>query len=148
QNAEAVKLLDAAIRLLPDEPAAYRVRGDAYIELQEWDKCAADFAAGGANAPRDDGPGKLGAGLRRKLGLCQARAGKLADAERTLAEAAVSGNAAGEVWMRLGEVRIAMGKLDEAIAALKSALEATDPAQQSMIHFLLAAAYDRERRPA
>ena len=50
--------------------------------------------------------------------------------------------------MRLGEVRIAMGKLDEAIAALRSAADTTEPAAQAMIHFLLAVAYDRARRPA
>ena len=41
-----------------------------------------------------------------------------------------------------------MGKLDEAIAALTAALTATEPASQAMIHFLLAVAYDRARRPA
>ena len=41
-----------------------------------------------------------------------------------------------------------MGKLDEAIAALESAIEATDASQQALIHFMLAAAYDRARRPA
>jgi tetratricopeptide (TPR) repeat protein len=50
--------------------------------------------------------------------------------------------------MRLGEVRIAMGKLDEAIAALRSAIDAAEPGTQAMIHFLLAVAYDRARRPA
>jgi len=59
-----------------------------------------------------------------------------------------SGNASGEVWMRLGEVRIAMGKLDEAIAALRSALDGSEPAAQPLIRFLLATAYDRARRPA
>jgi tetratricopeptide (TPR) repeat protein len=41
-----------------------------------------------------------------------------------------------------------MGKLDEAIAALRSAADSTDPPAQAMIHFLLAAVYDRARRPA
>ena len=107
----------------------------------------APVAAADAYTQRDDEPPKVMAELHRKLGLCQARAGKLGDAERTLADAVASGNATGEVWMRLGEVRIAMGKLDEAIAALSSALEATDSNAQAMIHFLLAEAYDRARRP-
>jgi len=59
-----------------------------------------------------------------------------------------SGNAASELWMRLGEVRIAMGKLDEAIAALRSALDGSEPAAQPQVRFMLAAAYDRARRPA
>jgi tetratricopeptide (TPR) repeat protein len=145
---EAVKKLDAAIKLLPHEPEAYRLRGDAYLERKDWAQCAADFTAADANIRREDENPRAMAELHRKLGLCQARAGKLADAERTLAETAASGNASGEIWMRLGEVRIAMGKLDEAIAALSSALEATDSGAQAMIHFLLAEAYDRARRPA
>jgi tetratricopeptide (TPR) repeat protein len=147
QATEAIKKLDAAIQLLPHEPEAYRLRGDAYLERKDWARCAADLAAADTYRRRDDDNPRALAELHRKLGLCQARAGKLADAERTLAETAASGNAAGEVWMRLGEVRIAMGKLDEAIAALGSALEATDGNAQAMIHFLLAEAYDRARRP-
>ena len=147
QTTEAIKKLDEAIRLLPGEPEAYRLRGDAYLERKDWARCAADFAAADAGTRRDDDARKPLAELHRKLGLCQARAGKLADAERTLAETCAAGNAPGEVWMRLGEVRIAMGKLDEAIAALGSALEATEGTAQAMIHFLLAEAYDRARRP-
>jgi tetratricopeptide (TPR) repeat protein len=148
QTTEAIKKLDAAIRLLPREPEAYRLRGDAYLERRDWSRCAADYAAADASTQRDDETPRAMAELHRKLGLCQARAGKLAEAERTLAATAASGNATGEIWMRLGEVRIAMGKLDEAIAALRSALEATEPMAQASIHFLLAAAYDRARRPA
>ena len=133
---------------MPHEPEAYRLRGDAYLDRKDWTQCAADFAAADASIRREDENPRAMAELHRKLGLCQARAGKLADAERTLAETAASGNASGEIWMRLGEVRIAMGKLDEAIAALSSALEATDTGAQAMIHFLLAEAYDRARRPA
>src|SRR5262249_47293295 len=138
QTTEAIKHLDAAIQLLPDEPAAYRLRGEAYLERKNWARCAADLAAADAHRRRDEDNPRALAELHRKLGLCQARAGKLADAERTLAETAASGNAAGEVWMRLGEVRIAMGKLDEAIAALGSALETNEGTAQAMIHFLLA----------
>jgi tetratricopeptide (TPR) repeat protein len=148
QTLEAIKKLDEAVRLLPREAEAYRLRGDAQLSRRDWVHCAADFAAAEAYTPRDDEPARAMAELRRKLGVCQARAGKLSDAEKTLAETAASGNGSGEVWTRLGEVRIALGKLDEAIAALRSALDTTEPAAQAMIHFMLAAAYDRARRPA
>jgi tetratricopeptide (TPR) repeat protein len=161
---EAVKKLDEAVKLLADEPRAYRLRGDAHLRLKDWARCASDLAtawtrelasaAGAASKdpragrpPRDALDAKQLTELRRKLGLCQARTGKLADAERTLGEAAVTGNASGEIWMRLGEVRIAMGKLEEAIAALESAAEQGD-APSAMIRWLLAGAYDRARRPA
>jgi tetratricopeptide (TPR) repeat protein len=143
--AEAVKKLDQAIKLLPDEVEAYRVRGEAWMALKEWAKCATDHKAALARQkPGDDG--KAQANLRLKLGVCLARAGKLADSERTLAEAAASGNSSGEVWMRLGEVRIAMGKLEEAIAALEVADEASEV--QTTVRWLLAGAYDRARRPS
>jgi tetratricopeptide (TPR) repeat protein len=148
RTSEAIEKLDQAIKLLPREPDAYRLRGDAYFDRKNWRQCAADFAAADAHLQREDETPRAMAELHRKLGLCQARAGKLSDAERTLAETAASGNASGEIWMRLGEIRIAMGKLDEAIAALRSALEAPEPTAQALIHFLLAAAYDRARRPA
>jgi tetratricopeptide (TPR) repeat protein len=148
QTLEAIKKLDTAIQLLPREPDAYRLRGEAHLERRDWPKCAADFAAAAAHPRRNDDPQQPPAELYLKLGICQARAGKLGDAEKTLAEPAASGNASPELWMRLGEVRIAMGKLDEAIAALSSALGGTEPAAQAPIRFLLAAAYDRARRPA
>ena len=47
--------------------------------------------------------------------------------------------------MRLGEVRIALGKLDEAEDALTAALEARDGIEGT-IHWLLALAYDRARK--
>lgn len=158
---EAVKKLDEAVKLLPRDPKAYRMRGEASLRLKQWAACADDFAAARAreNAPPEEAkPGRPAppretlderqiTEQRRKLGVCQARAGRLADAERTLAEAAVTGNATGEIWLRLGEVRIAMGKLEEAIAALESAAEQSD-APPALIRWLLAGAYDRARRPA
>ncbi|TMQ05443.1 MAG: tetratricopeptide repeat protein, partial [Deltaproteobacteria bacterium] len=146
--AEAIEKLDEAIQLMPREPDAYRLRGEVYFDRKAWAKCAGDLAAADSYLHRSEETPRSLAELHRKLGLCQARAGKLSDAERTLAETAASGNASGEVWMRLGEIRIAMGKLDEAIAALRSALESSEPAVPAMIHFLLATAYDRARRPA
>ncbi|HEX7841571.1 MAG TPA: hypothetical protein VF469_29075 [Kofleriaceae bacterium] len=152
RTTEAIKKLDAAIQLLPREPEAYRLRGDAYLERRDWARCAADYAAADASTQPGDETPRAMAAFHIRLGLCQARASKLGAAERTLAEAAASGNATGnaigEVWMRLGEVRIAMGKLGEAITALHSAVEATEQPQQGAIHFLLAAAYDRARLPA
>ena len=96
-------------------------------KLQQWAKCTADLQTAAAKATREDLPDRKAMVEQRKnLGLCQARAGKLADAERTLAEAAATGTGTGEMLMRLGEVRIAMGKLDEAIAALTAALDASE----------------------
>ncbi|HEU0031368.1 MAG TPA: tetratricopeptide repeat protein [Kofleriaceae bacterium] len=143
----AIAKLDEAIKLMPDEPKAYRIRGDAFMVAKDWAKCTADLQAALAHTKRVDAEAKNVGEVRKRLGLCQARAGKLADAERTLAEAAASGGSSGEVWMRLGEVRIAMGKLEEAIAALEAAADQTD-VSQAMVRWLLAGAYDRARRPS
>ncbi len=144
---EAAAKLTEAIKLLPDEPRAYRMRGDAHTAMREWMKCAADYTDAILRIKRSDTDAKLVGDLRRKLGLCQARAGRLADAEKTLADAAAAGGSSGEVWVRLGEVRIAMGKLDEAIAALESAAEQPDVALP-LVRWLLMGAYDRARKPA
>ncbi len=144
---EAADKLTQAIALLPDEPRAYRMRGDAYTAMRQWTKCADDFAAAVTRVKRNDPDVKAIGDVRKKLGLCQARAGKLADAEKTLGDAAAAGGGSGEIWVRLGEVRIAMGKLDEAIAALESAAEQTDVALP-LVRWLLMGAYDRARKPA
>lgn len=145
---DAVKLLDEAVAMMPDEPDAYRVRGDAQMSQQNFVACASDFQAAWVRSRRDLEPIEA-TDLRRKLGLCQARAGKLAEAERTLAEAAATGANDGEIWMRLGEVRIAMGKLEEAIAALESAAEAPDlGSANALVRWLLAGAFDRARKPS
>lgn len=141
---DAVAKLDEAVKLMPTEPEAFRLRGDAYMTLQDWAKCSADYDAAWTRVVRDP-DAKNTHELRLRLGICQARDGKLADAERTLAEAAATGVNSIEIWMRLGEVRIAMGKLEGAIAALEAALQPTDNA---LVRYLLAGAYDRARQPS
>lgn len=143
----AITKLDAAIALVPADPDGYRMRGDAYMALQDWAKCTADYDAAWTRVVRDP-DAKNTHELRRRLGLCQARDGKLADAERTLAEAAATGVNSVEIWMRLGEVRIAMGKLEGAIAALEAALQQTDITGHALVRYLLAGAYDRARQPS
>jgi tetratricopeptide (TPR) repeat protein len=145
---EAVKELDQAVALLPREAAAYRRRGEAYMNLKEWAKCADDLQAADERTPRADNATPQTIHERRDLGVCQARAGHLADAERTLASAAATGSRDAELWTRLGETRIAMGKLDEAQTALHSALEMSDGNGQTAIHWLLAGLYDRARQPS
>ncbi|MBA3459176.1 MAG: hypothetical protein H0T46_04390 [Deltaproteobacteria bacterium] len=145
---DAVLWLDEAVVLLPHSPEAYRLRGEAYFWLGDWTRCAADLRTATLETKAINALDKKAATeLQLRLGNCQARAGKLADAERTFAEASAAGTGTGELLMRLGEVRIAMGKLDEAIAALTAALEVPD-VQQAQTRFLLASAYDRARRPA
>ncbi|HEY3806409.1 MAG TPA: tetratricopeptide repeat protein [Kofleriaceae bacterium] len=137
----AVDKLSDAIRRLPSDPRAYGLRGEAYLALKDWAHCADDLAA----ADKLDVPPSDRDRLEIELGICQGRAGHYADAEHTLVHAAER-SPHGETWLRLGEVRIALGRLDEAIDALTAALE-TPEGRSPVTHWLLALAYDRARRP-
>src|SRR5690606_1721273 len=122
----ALEKLDEAIAKMPKQPAAYLVRGRLHLELGAWAKCASDLGVA-EDLERDEIAPTARTKLRIDLGVCQARAGRHADAERTLVRAAASAPShRGELGLRLGEVRIALGKLDEAIDALTAALDATD----------------------
>jgi type IV pilus assembly protein PilF len=141
---QAVDQLAKAVELMPKRPEAYALRGRLELLLKQWTPCADDLAAAEEHTPPDETSDRAQQLL--DLGACQARAGRYADAERTLARAASTGSGHAEPWMRLGEVRIAMGKLDEAIGALETALEMPD-VQQGFTRYLLATAFDRARLP-
>lgn len=141
----AIEKLGEAIAKLPSEPQAYLVRGRLYLTKRDWAKCADDLGAAEDHSKDPDATKRTR--LRIDLGVCQARANRLADAERTLVRAAAHAPAyRGELGLRLGEVRIALGKLDEAIDALTGALEASDVTHH-LTRWLLTTAYDRARRP-
>src|ERR1044071_2777849 len=53
---EALAKLDQAIKLLPREPEAYRLRGETELDRRDWARCAADLAAADAYTQRDDEP--------------------------------------------------------------------------------------------
>jgi tetratricopeptide (TPR) repeat protein len=141
----ALAKLDEAIAKMPKEPQAYHVRGRLYLTKRAWALCANDLGAAEDHNKEADATQRTR--LRIDLGVCLGRAGRLADAERTLVRAASSAPAyRGELGLRLGEVRIALGKLDEAIDALSAALDASD-VQHQLTRWLLTTAYDRARRP-
>lgn len=145
QAAAALPKLDEAVAHLPKDYRAHALRGRAYLILGQFAKCAADLELADADNLRDDGSTDPERDtIELQLGICQGRGGKLADAERTLLHA-VAVAPHGEQWMRLGEVRIALGKLDEAVDSLTAALEARDGVEAA-IHWLLALAYDRARK--
>jgi hypothetical protein len=153
----AIETLDRAVTLIPANIDAYVLRGEVYLTQKQWSQCADDLQVGddklGGTATCslkiDDTCIVERSQLRRELGICQSRAGRYADAERTFMRAASSGTVTGELWMRLGEVRLAMGKLEEGIAALEVAIDLTpDGMQEALHHWLLAAAYDRRRQPS
>ena len=152
ETVAAIAILDRAIASVPDAPEAYAKRGMAYLELQRWVNCADDLQAAEDRAAHASSctapPVEPKVEQRRALGICQARAGRLSAAERTLAPLAASAGTNADLWVRLGETRIAMGKLDEAVAALTEALRTSEPSQQGFMRWLLMVAHDRARRPS
>ncbi len=141
----AIDKLTAAIQRLPDAPEAYLVRGQLYLVNQDWAKCADDLAHVEPDGKLEDANARTRA--RLDLGNCQARAGRHADAEATYMRASASAQIQrAELFMRLGEVRIALGKLDEAIDALNAALDIDS--SNGLTRWLLMTAYDRARRPS
>jgi len=141
----ALAKLDEAIAKMPKEPSAYLVRGRVHLTRRDWTKCANDLGTA-EDLTKDMETAPL-TRLRIDLGVCQGRAGRLADAERTLVRAAANAQVyRGELGLRLGETRIALGKLDEAIDAISAALEFSD-VLQPLARWLLTVAYDRARRP-
>lgn len=146
QHAIAVAKLGQAIALAPDLSAAYQLRADAFMAQRQYGKCADDLLVIQRRATTEDIDRRVQQDQRRQLGICLGRADRFAEAERVLAEAAVAGATTGEMLMRLGEVRIAMGKLDEGIAALSSAIDSPDMQGSGLARWLLSAAYDRARR--
>ena len=141
----ALEKLDAAIKRLPKEAEAYLMRGQLYYAQKDWGKCADDLGRAEDYSKLDDLAARTK--TRVDLGNCQARAGRYSDAESTFVRATASAQTQrSELWMRLGEVRIALGKLDEAIDALTAALDADS--SNALARWLLTAAYDRARRPS
>ncbi|HEY5952269.1 MAG TPA: tetratricopeptide repeat protein [Kofleriaceae bacterium] len=144
--AAALDKLEAAIKRLPKEPEAYQIRGQVYLMNRDWAKCADDLGRAEDYTKQPDEP-TARTRARIDLGNCQARAGRYSDAETTFLRAVASApNQRGELWMRLGEVRIALGKLDEAIDALTASVDTDSSA--ALTRWLLMAAYDRARRPS
>ena len=144
----AVTKASDAIKRVPSDPRAYGWRGEGYLGLQDWAHCADDLEASEAHGAATSTAMAAADRDRQEIarGVCQARAGRLAEAERTLVHAAEHAPR-GDAWLRLGEVRIALGKLDEAIDALTAALDTTE-GRSATTYWLLAEAYDRARRPS
>ena len=145
----AIEKLTDAIHRVPNDADAYVLRGHSYLSHKQWAPCADDLAAADEHMPLDETQQGLDvrARLRLDLAMCQAHAGRYGEAEATLLRAQSTQHLTGEVALRLGEVRIALGKLDEAIDSLAAASETTAGSSGAMLHWLLAEAYDRARRP-
>ena len=150
---QASDLLTTAIGLVPGAPDAYYLRGWAREQLEDWAGCATDYQATRDRNPRfKPAPNPRNRGdLADGLGVCLARAGRYEEAATTLAQVTAAGDTDATVWIRLGEVYMALGRLDESIAALDravdKALEKPRGNEIATARWWRALALDRARRP-
>lgn len=150
-RATALVLLDEAAGLLPDRADAWawlgigrELEGDhggcrdalekAWAIDPDWKP-----PSGTSNHPRP---------LALVLGTCRSRAGDLEGAAEVLERLTARGDDAVETLWRLGEVYMALGRLDEARASLELALDQSpaDPHYAAAAWTLVVAA-DRDRDP-
>lgn len=140
-----------AIALRPGDSTGHFVRGVALESLGRWAECASSYRAAMDLDPTLDRDPDLrqGQSALHGLGICLARAGQLALAEEALERAIARSPRGAEEWLRLGETRIAMGKLREATEALQASTEASGESSPTALNlWLRALAYDRSLQPA
>jgi tetratricopeptide (TPR) repeat protein len=148
--AAAIEQIDQAIALLPDVADGHYLRGWAHELLLDWAACADDYGAAATRDPAFElspNPRTRG-GLADGLGVCLSRAGRFEEAEEVLAQATAAGGGNAGLWLRLAEVDMALGRLDDAISALAAALKLARSTDVGVIHWYRAMAFDRARRPA
>jgi len=142
---DAEDLLDQATKLPPGEADAWAWLGLALESDDDWKGCRDALDRAYAIEPSwDSGPRRFGAAVA----TCRARAGDLDGAADVLERIVAKGSEDVEVVWRLGEVYMAEGRLDDARAALTSALDGS-PADIYYVHaaWSLAVAADRARDP-
>lgn len=148
---QAATKANQAIALRPKDASAYLVRAAATEQLRQWADCASNYQTALELDPKlgPDPEIRGGASPLLGLGICLARSGKLAQAEVALDRAVSRAPIGTEEWLRLGEVRIAMGKLREGLDALIASTEANgDTTPTALNNWLRALAYDRGRQTA
>ncbi|HTJ46769.1 MAG TPA: tetratricopeptide repeat protein [Kofleriaceae bacterium] len=145
---QAADLLAEAVKLAPDRADGWWYLGVAREGVFDWPGCADAYEHAWKLDPQlvARPPLRNRAQLDHALGVCLARAGRLDDARAHLARLAQSGDADSEIWLRLGEVYMALGRLGDAEDAIGRAAE--DASISPDVHWALAVAYDRARKDA
>ncbi len=147
-RADAELLLRRAIALSPDDPRGYWYLG----QLQYLDGAYADCAATLTRVAALDAQfkGQALAGLPDNIdydtGLCLALSGSYPEALAHYRRVLASGSSWSFLHWRMGEVYMALGRLEDAIAALKEAER--ERGHDPIILYALAAALDRDEQVA
>ena len=148
----ALVLLEEAVGLLPDRADAWAYLGIGRELEDDHAGCRDALEKAWAIDPGWAPPSGRGAGTTRPLalalGTCRSRTDDLEGAAEVLERLTARGDDSVETRWRLGEVYMALGRLDEARASLELALDQTpaDPHYASAAWALVVAA-DRARDP-
>lgn len=148
---EARAMLESAIELAPDMPDAYWLMGLLHEQGQDWRACAEAYGKAFAVAPEfrpllvpDER--KPAWALDYGLALCHAQSGAyepaIAHHTRILSRGFTK---AAAVYRQLGQVYMALGRLEEAIAVLDLALRHRPT--EVYARYALAVAHDRNGQP-
>ena len=158
----AIEKLREAIAMADREPAAYWLLARIYERNEDWRRCVDNYAEVLALDPmyepaREHLPRNLGArhALDFGMAICQQRAGDFEAAithYKRILSRGVTGQESDkrrlreELYRRMGESYMALGRLREAIDALESATR--EHMRKALTYYSLAAAYDRDERVA
>lgn len=139
-----------AIALRPKEPGGYLMRAVAQELLRQWTECASNYQMALDLDPKITVESELRASQNPVLGLgiCLARSNKLAAAELVFERGVARTPNGVDEWLRLGETRVALGKLREGLEALQASTEASGDPASAINLWLRALAYDRGRQTA
>jgi tetratricopeptide (TPR) repeat protein len=150
QIAAAERLLRQAAHLVPDEPAAHWWLGQLLLARGDHAGCAHSFGRVFELEPDFQPPEAKGAAplaLGLELSECLAQSGDYERAIAQLKRLLGQGHTdAPRIHWRLGALYMALGRLDDAIAALRTAHRQRP--YLAAIEFALAVAYDRDERIA
>ena len=150
-RAAAEAMLLRAVALEPDSPQAYWFLGALYAESARWEECASarqkifDVDPDYRPEPRMGSPWALDLGLGECLGLAGHYERAIEHYQRILTTRQATG--AFPVHWHLGEALMALGRLGEAIDALKTAAKLVGD-REPLVHYALAVAYDRDEQLA
>jgi tetratricopeptide (TPR) repeat protein len=127
QAATALDEIDQALSLARGEFAPLFLRGIALIQLEKFEEAALELATALDKRPAD-------AGCRRALGMAAFRARDFAQACEVLQPLIESGNADSSTYALYGGALAGMGRTDESLAALESALRLEPHHREALLY--------------
>ncbi|MCP4449567.1 MAG: tetratricopeptide repeat protein [Myxococcales bacterium] len=147
QRQSALAVWEAIAKLRPADVRAHFYIGTHNVDQRNWPACAKAFAEVFAIDPSYAGPDlENPSGVGGKLGKCLLYSGNFEEAVKHFQRLVSQKYESSEIYLHLGEALMALGRLDEAIFALRQARSHARRHQRSMDRqtgYALAVALDR-----